>query len=65
MYNAVSFILVHNHPSGDPTPSMHDIDITKKIMESGEILGINMNDHIIIGKDSYFSFTLDRSEKID
>lgn len=65
MYNAVSFILVHNHPSGDPTPSMHDMDITKKIMESGEILGINMNDHIIIGKDSFFSFTLDRSEKID
>lgn len=58
--NAVSLILVHNHPSGDPTPSVNDRDLTDKISDSGKILGINMNDHIIIGKDSYFSFSIDR-----
>ncbi|PNR95646.1 DNA repair protein RadC [Petrotoga sp. 9PWA.NaAc.5.4] len=62
--NAVSLILVHNHPSGDPTPSVNDRDLTDKISDSGKILGINMNDHIIIGKDSYFSFSIDRRVKV-
>lgn len=52
--NAVSIILMHNHPSGDPTPSRQDIDITSKLVEAGRILGIEVLDHIIIG-DRYTS----------
>lgn len=53
--SANSIILIHNHPSGDPNPSKEDIDITKKIKSSGEILGIQLLDHIIIGDGEYFS----------
>lgn len=52
--NAVSIILMHNHPSGDSTPSRQDIDITSKLVEAGRILGIEVLDHIIIG-DRYTS----------
>lgn len=45
-------ILIHNHPSGDPTPSETDIEFTKQICEAGKILGIELLDHVIIGKDS-------------
>lgn len=55
-YHAVSLILVHNHPGGDPTPSRSDMDITDRICQSGEILGIHILDHIIIGDQSYVSF---------
>ncbi|KAF2956752.1 DNA repair protein RadC [Marinitoga sp. 38H-ov] len=58
--NAVSIIIVHNHPSGDSAPSMIDIDITKKIEDSGEILGIKLSDHIIFGKSEYYSFKMGR-----
>ncbi|MBM7558658.1 RadC family protein [Marinitoga litoralis] len=58
--NAVSIILVHNHPSGDSSPSMIDIDITRKIEDSGKILGINLSDHIIFGKSEYYSFKIGR-----
>jgi len=51
-----SIILVHNHPSGDCEPSNHDIMVTQKIRKSGELLGIPLQDHIIIGKDNYYSF---------
>lgn len=64
IYNAVSFILVHNHPSGDPSPSMNDINLTERLTESGKIIGINMNDHVIIGKNSYYSFSLNESRDI-
>ena len=47
--NAAAVIVVHNHPSGDPSPSPEDIRITKKIVESGELLGVDVLDHIIIG----------------
>ncbi|AFS78020.1 DNA repair protein RadC [Gottschalkia acidurici 9a] len=47
--SSASIILVHNHPSGDPTPSKEDINITRRLMESGEILGIRVLDHIVIG----------------
>lgn len=52
---AVSIILVHNHPSGDPTPSMEDIDLTKQVSKAGEIVGIALADHIIIGDNRYYS----------
>jgi DNA repair protein RadC len=52
--NAVSIILIHNHPSGDPTPSRQDIEITKRIAEAGTLIGIELLDHIIIG-DRYTS----------
>lgn len=48
-YGAVSVIAVHNHPSGDPTPSPEDIAVTKKIREAGKILEIDLLDHVIIG----------------
>lgn len=53
--NSASIILFHNHPSGDAEPSKEDISITERIKESGNILGIKLIDHIIIGNDSYCS----------
>ena len=52
--NAGSILLAHNHPSGDPTPSREDIEITHRLVNAGNILGINVLDHIIIG-DGYRS----------
>lgn len=54
--NSASIILFHNHPSGDTIPSSEDKMITERIKESGEILGIKLLDHIIIGNNSYKSF---------
>lgn len=54
--NAASIILAHNHPSGDPAPSLDDMIITDRLEKSGEALGIKFNDHIILGEDSYYSF---------
>ena len=54
-YNASSIILVHNHPSGDPSPSKQDIEITNKIIDAGKIIGISVRDHIIIGDGKYTS----------
>jgi DNA repair protein RadC len=54
--NASALILVHNHPSGDPTPSKQDIDLTKEVRESAEKLGISLHDHVIIGKSAHISF---------
>ncbi|MDF2820077.1 MAG: hypothetical protein K0R15_518 [Clostridiales bacterium] len=53
--DAVSVAVLHNHPSGDPTPSKEDIAITKRIMEAGSIIGIQLLDHIIIGDGNYVS----------
>ncbi len=53
---AAQIVLAHNHPSGDPEPSEDDLVITKKLVESGKILGIEVFDHIIVVKDSFFSF---------
>ncbi len=53
---AAQIILAHNHPSGDPEPSEDDLEITKRLVESGKILGIEVTDHIIITKDNFFSF---------
>ncbi|EOC99828.1 RadC family protein [Caldisalinibacter kiritimatiensis] len=54
--SSASIILVHNHPSGDPTPSREDINITNRIIEAGKIIGIDVLDHIVIGDGIYFSF---------
>jgi DNA repair protein RadC len=54
-YNAASIILVHNHPSGDAEPSDTDIKMTKRIMRLGELLGVNVLDHLIIGNKSFKS----------
>ena len=54
--NAASVILVHNHPSGDPEPSQADLEITKRLLEAGKIMGIDILDHIIITKTKVFSF---------
>ena len=55
-YEAVNLVLLHNHPSGDPTPSKADIFITDKIIEVSEFVGIPLVDHIIIGDCCYISF---------
>lgn len=55
-YEAVNIIIIHNHPSGDPTPSNDDIYSTKRIMEAGNLIGIKLMDHIIIGDNRYISF---------
>lgn len=53
---AVLIILCHNHPSGSALPSDTDIKLTQKVKEAGELININLADHIIIGEESYFSF---------
>ncbi len=54
--SAAAFVVAHNHPSGDPTPSQEDIAITRRLRESAELLGIRFLDHIVIGSSSYISF---------
>ncbi len=54
--NANSIILVHNHPSGDPNPSNEDISITNRLIDAGNLIGIKVLDHIIIGDNKYISF---------
>jgi DNA repair protein RadC len=59
-HGCASIIVCHNHPSGDPTPSTQDISITKRLMEIGELMGIEILDHLVIGTDGYISM---REEK--
>ena len=56
-YGAVSIILIHNHPSGDPMPSREDIALTRQVREAGVMIGIELVDHIILGDRCYFSFS--------
>lgn len=53
--NAASFILIHNHPSGDPTPSPEDVELTKRLKSAGKQLDVDLIDHVIIGGDSFAS----------
>lgn len=53
---AVYFILLHNHPSGDPTPSREDFAMTERMKACGELMDLNLSDHIIIGDNNYYSF---------
>ncbi len=55
-YSAASIVVLHNHPSGDPTPSKEDRAITKRLKQTAEIVGISLLDHIIIGDSTYTSF---------
>jgi DNA repair protein RadC len=54
--NAAAVILVHQHPTGDPNPSSEDLAITRRLKEAGEIMGIKVLDHIIVGDGEYLSF---------
>jgi len=54
--SASAIILVHNHPSGDPTPSRADIDMTRQIVDAAKPLGVTIHDHIIVGKQGHASF---------
>jgi DNA repair protein RadC len=54
--NAASVIVVHNHPSGEALASEADYSVTSKLKEAGRILGIPIEDHVIVGADGYFSF---------
>jgi DNA repair protein RadC len=53
--SAASIICLHNHPSGDPSPSREDIDVTKRLSECGKIIGIDLLDHLIIGENKFVS----------
>jgi DNA repair protein RadC len=55
--SAAAIILVHNHPSGDPAPSREDREITRRLKDAGELMGVKVLDHIIIGDGSFVSFT--------
>ena len=57
--HAVSFVLVHNHPSGNPEPSQSDCELTKAIIQAGLVMNIKLADHIIIGDNRYYSFAGD------
>jgi DNA repair protein RadC len=54
--SAAAVIFVHNHPSGDPAPSPEDIDITRRLKEVGDVMGVRVLDHVVIGHDRFFSF---------
>lgn len=58
--NAASMILVHNHPTGDVNPSRADETITRRIADAGELMGIELLDHVIIGHDKHYSFRDER-----
>jgi len=53
---AVGVLFVHNHPSGDPTPSQEDIQATRRLTKTGKVLGIRVLDHVVVGSFRYFSF---------
>lgn len=56
-HSAASIIFIHNHPSGDPQPSQSDKQVTARLRMACDLVGVNVVDHLIIGKDSYFSFS--------
>ncbi len=54
--SASALILVHNHPSGDPTPSSADVDITRQVVEASRTMRIAVHDHLVVGRDGVASF---------
>jgi DNA repair protein RadC len=54
---AAAVVFVHNHPSGDPAPSPEDQDITRRLKETGKLLGIRVLDHVVLGQERFFSFS--------
>jgi DNA repair protein RadC len=55
--SAAAVIFVHNHPSGDPAPSQEDIEITRRLKEVGDVMGVRVLDHVVIGVERYYSFS--------
>ncbi|MDY7989852.1 DNA repair protein RadC [Paenibacillus polymyxa] len=53
--STASILCVHNHPSGDPTPSREDISVTKRLVEAGKVIGIDVLDHVVVGRDGWVS----------
>ncbi len=64
LHNASSIILIHNHPSGNPTPSQPDCRFTSRLSSACSLMDINLVDHIIIADDSFYSFSEERLESI-
>lgn len=64
-YNAYAILIAHNHPSGDPNPSSMDMKMTKLMIDSSQIMGIVLVDHIIIGKTKYYSFVEKKIQNAD
>lgn len=56
-FDAAAVIFTHNHPSGDPQPSQEDIEITRRLRECCEVFGIRVLDHVVLGRDRFFSFS--------
>lgn len=54
--NAAAIIVCHNHPSGDPTPTADDVEVTRRLAATGQVLGIELLDHIVVGDGRYYSF---------
>lgn len=57
--NAANIFVLHNHPSGDPTPSMQDKEVTKTLINAGKLMEIPLVDHVIVGENKYYSFRVD------
>jgi DNA repair protein RadC len=53
---AAAMVVAHNHPSGDPTPSVEDRMVTERLKQVGELVGIEVLDHVVVGQDRYYSF---------
>ncbi len=58
-HSTAAVVFVHNHPTGDPTPSKEDIEITRRLREVGDIMGVRVLDHVVIGKGRFVSFVDD------
>ncbi len=56
LMNASAVLLAHNHPSGDPTPSQEDRTLTRRLKDAGELVGITVLDHVVLGEDRFYSF---------
>ena len=54
--NSAGIVIAHNHPSGDPGPSVDDLRLTARLVQAGDVLGIDVLDHVIVAGDSYYSF---------
>ncbi len=56
LLNATAIVIAHNHPSGDPSPSREDREVTRALTEAGQVLDVALHDHVILGEERYFSF---------
>lgn len=61
---STAIVVAHNHPSGDPSPSSNDRAITRRLRDAGELLGIPLLDHVVIGDDTYYSFADEQVHRI-